>query len=103
MGASIVRKAMPIVAIACSVFEPAYAEPNQYLCIVEQVAGVHFSGKARSWVPQVYAPGRKFVLRRLKGDERVGKYPDTNPQGYTFNRAQEIEKDKSEGFFPSAR
>jgi hypothetical protein len=75
------------------------ADPEQYLCISEHVAGVNYGPATKTWSSMAFAGGQKWILRRLKGGEREGKYPsDTSPDGYAIYAVQP--KDKSEwGFF----
>jgi hypothetical protein len=65
----------PIVsAIALALTTAADAAPTQYLCIVDQISGLHYNDQSKAWRPQAFIPGRKYVLRRLKGDDWKGKY-----------------------------
>jgi hypothetical protein len=48
----------------------AQAEPSQYLCVVEQSAGLHYDRQTKSWAPQAFSTGRKYVLRRVNDDVR---------------------------------
>lgn len=43
----------------------AAAEPASYVCTVETASGLHFDSRANAWIPQVFKPGDKFVLRKL--------------------------------------
>lgn len=57
------------VAVAL-ILTPARAEPNQYLCVVDQAVGFQFDAKANQWHPQVFSPGKKYIIRRLTADDR---------------------------------
>lgn len=50
----------------------ANGEPSQYLCTVEQSAGLHFDGQIGKWHPQGFGV-RKYVLRRLTDEDRNQK------------------------------
>ena len=63
-------------AIALALTMVAKADPNQYLCVVEQAAGLHYEKQTDAWGPQGFPPGRKYVLRRLTEDDLKGKYQD---------------------------
>jgi hypothetical protein len=52
----------------------AIAEPKQYLCLVDQSAGLHYDKQTNEWGPQAFRAGRKYVLRRLNDDDRKGKW-----------------------------
>jgi hypothetical protein len=72
------------------------ADPDRYLCISENSAGVHYFQQTKTWGAQIFGPGQKYILRRLTGDERNAKYPsDTSADG-TYFSGQLQEKDKSE-------
>ena len=74
-----------------------HADPDRYLCISEYVAGVHYFPATKTWSPQIFTAGQKYILRRLTGDEREGKYPSaTSPDGWAWDGGQLDEKDKSE-------
>ena len=46
----------------------AIANPNQYLCVVEQAIGLTYDKQAKHWKPQTFlAP--KYILRRLKDED----------------------------------
>jgi hypothetical protein len=47
----------------------AGAPPNQYLCITEGVGGLHYDAVTRSWKPQGFKPGAKYILRRITSDD----------------------------------
>ena len=63
-------------AIALALTTVARADPSQYLCVVEQAAGLHYEKQTDAWGPQGFPPGRKYVLRRLTEDDLKGKYQD---------------------------
>jgi hypothetical protein len=48
----------------------AQADLSQYLCVVEQSAGLHYDQQMKSWAPQAFSTGRKYVLRRVNDDDR---------------------------------
>jgi hypothetical protein len=78
----------------------SHVQAEQYLCITEHAAGVHYMAATKTWEPTIYTTGSKYVLRHLNGDERQAKYPDNNPQGYTILSSQSNDPSKSEwGFF----
>ncbi|HME20794.1 MAG TPA: hypothetical protein VKI44_05440 [Acetobacteraceae bacterium] len=56
----------------------SHAQPDQYLCIGEHSAGVRYSRQMKTWQPQIFAPGTRYILRRLKGEERENKYLDNH-------------------------
>jgi hypothetical protein len=62
-----------IVAAFCLFATSASAGPNQYLCVVEQSAGLHYNKQTNTWGPQVFGINRKYVLRRLTVDDRDSK------------------------------
>jgi hypothetical protein len=47
----------------------ANGEPTQYLCTVEQSAGLHFDKQIGKWRPREFG-ARKYVLRRLTDEDR---------------------------------
>jgi hypothetical protein len=51
------------------------ADPDRYLCISEYSAGVDYSQQTKTWGPRIFGPRHKYILRRLLGDEREGKFP----------------------------
>jgi hypothetical protein len=48
----------------------ATAEPSQYLCVVEQSAGLHYNQHNKQWAPQEFSTTRKYIFRRLKDEDR---------------------------------
>ena len=48
----------------------AAADPNQYLCLVEQSAGLHYDQQSNAWQPRAFGVARKYILRRLNDDDR---------------------------------
>ena len=48
------------------------ADPSQYLCIVDQSAGLHFDAQKREWRPRAFDPGRRYIFRRLSDDDLKG-------------------------------
>jgi hypothetical protein len=47
----------------------ASTESDQYLCVVEQAAGLHYDNQAHIWRPQAFG-SRKYILRKLTEDNR---------------------------------
>jgi hypothetical protein len=76
------------------------AAPDQYLCIEDLSVGIRYVPATRSWTPQFFTGGAKFVLRRLKGAEREGKYPANTPDGFSWLYPQKAEGKSDWGFFP---
>jgi hypothetical protein len=50
------------------------AEPNQYLCLVEASAGLHYDPQSQSWRPQAFTATEKYILRRINDSDRKGKW-----------------------------
>jgi len=48
---------------------PAFAA-DQYLCITEAVAGLHYDRKTEQWGPMVFKPGDKYIVSRFTGKVR---------------------------------
>jgi hypothetical protein len=48
----------------------ADSETNQYLCVVEQAAGLHYDNQVGAWRPQAFGTSRKYILRKLNEDDR---------------------------------
>jgi hypothetical protein len=48
----------------------AYSESeNQWLCIAEQAAGMHYDEKKQEWLATIFKPGARFLIRHTrKGD-----------------------------------
>lgn len=69
------RQLRPVVtALALILATVAHAGSSQYLCIVDQSAGLRYDDLTKAWRPQAFAAGSKYVLRRLKDDDLTGKY-----------------------------
>jgi hypothetical protein len=56
-----------ILAVAKTAAE---SEATQYLCVVEQAAGLHYDNQAGAWRPQAFGTSRKYILRKLNEDDR---------------------------------
>jgi hypothetical protein len=71
-----------LVALTLALVTGALADPNQYLCLVERSAGLHYDSQSGSWEPQTFVAGRKYILRRLNDDDRkdpqLQHYPKAN-------------------------
>lgn len=66
------KRWLPILLLAIG--PVALAEPSNYVCAVEQAAGLHFDTRTNAWVPTTFKPGREYVLRRLSDEDLNGKY-----------------------------
>jgi hypothetical protein len=58
-----------IVTIGLFMATRAVAEPSQYLCVVEEAAGLHYDPQNSAWRPEAFGM-RKYTLRRLTNDDR---------------------------------
>jgi hypothetical protein len=77
----------------------ANAEPTQYLCTVEQSAGLHFDRQIGKWRPQEFA-GRKYILRRLTDEDHnkqrakwwatLDAYPEANWAFFEYGKVDPI-------------
>jgi hypothetical protein len=52
----------------------AHAEPNQYLCVAERAAGLHYTPQSNAWGPQAFRGETKYILRRLTDDDRKSAF-----------------------------
>jgi len=50
--------------------QPAAADPNQYLCIVDEAAGLHYDRSFKEWRPETFKPSSKYIFRHLTPDDR---------------------------------
>ena len=57
--------AMTVMALSSG----ARAEPNVYLCTVDQAAGLHYDKQTKAWGPRAFLKS-KYFLRRLTNDDR---------------------------------
>jgi hypothetical protein len=48
---------------------PAFAA-DQYLCITEAAAGLHYDRQTERWGPMVFKPGDKYIVHRFTGKQR---------------------------------
>jgi hypothetical protein len=48
---------------------PAFAADN-YLCITEAAAGLHYDPQTERWNPMVFKPGGKYIVYRFTGKQR---------------------------------
>jgi hypothetical protein len=48
---------------------PVFAA-DQYLCITEAVAGLHYDRQTELWGPMVFKPGNKYIVYRFTGKQR---------------------------------
>jgi hypothetical protein len=48
---------------------PAFAA-DQYLCITEAVAGLHYDRQTKQWSPMAFKPGDKYMVYRFTGKQR---------------------------------
>ena len=46
------------------------AEPSQYVCTVEHAAGLQYDKQTDLWGPAPFAPGAKYVVRKISEDDR---------------------------------
>jgi hypothetical protein len=45
----------------------ATAEPDQYLCVVEQSTGLHYNQQLKQWTPQEFSAARKIHSSPAEG------------------------------------
>jgi hypothetical protein len=43
--------------------------PNQFLCIVEHSAGLHYDKQSKVWTPAAFATGAKYIVRRVNSND----------------------------------
>jgi hypothetical protein len=55
--------------LAVAIATATAAASNQYLCITESVGGLHYDAGTRSWKPQGFKAGAKYILRRITADD----------------------------------
>jgi hypothetical protein len=61
------------IALIVAVTTSVQADPNQYHCIVEHSAGLHYDPQSNTWGPKPFGVERKYILRRLTDDDRKGE------------------------------
>jgi hypothetical protein len=54
---------------------PAFAA-DQYLCITEAVAGLHYDRQTERWGPMAFKPGDKYMVYRFTGKQREAYLSD---------------------------
>ena len=59
-----------LAVLACLVATPSWSLSSQYICIADQVAGFAYEATSKTWHPNVFQNGRKYILRQLNADER---------------------------------
>ena len=62
----------------------AVAQADQYLCLAEQAAGLHYDGQAKTWAARPFATDDRFILRRLNDADRKtwAKHSDAGRWGF---------------------
>ena len=64
------KKTLAVLVLLGTSVGAKAADPSQYLCVVEQSAGLHYDKQNQSWAPQSFSSARKYVLRRVNDDDR---------------------------------
>jgi hypothetical protein len=63
-------RGVTLIAALLVMVSGASAEPDHYLCVVDQAFGLHYNPQTKAWGPQAFSAGKKYLLRRLNGDDR---------------------------------
>jgi len=64
------KRAMIGGAVMALVITTTNAAPDQYLCIAESAAGLHYDARSRAWKPRAFTTDeRKYILRRINADD----------------------------------
>jgi hypothetical protein len=74
VGRTRVKTRLLASAILTSIATGALAAPNQYLCITDQAAGLHYDRQTGAWLPQAFSNRTKYILRRLNENDWNGPY-----------------------------
>jgi hypothetical protein len=75
LRAGAMKRAIAVLAAAVALVAGAgsiRAQPSQYLCIVEHAAGLHYDAQVGASQPQMFAAGRKYIMRRVTADDWNG-------------------------------
>lgn len=101
---AVVLATMTLISVSSTRPAEAQARSDQYLCMTQHSGGVSYDQKAKTWQSARFKPEAKYILRRLKGEEKQNKYPSDNPSnGSTQLGVQAGDPSKSEwGFFKFA-
>ena len=63
-------RGVALIAASLGMIAGARAEPDHYLCVVDQASGLHYNPQSKMWGPQAFGSGKKYILRRLTDDDR---------------------------------